>query len=211
MKIEKVERFGREELLSRLRKTRLAGHGEPLIYADAQLTLETFDPADLVPAQRYVLAPTVEKVRELRSALRQHDIDIFELDGGVWFTDGDGERRPAVPPIVEESPADGNVLLINDGIHRVAAAKQKGAPITVVVARGLPEKYPYYALPWPGGWDAMDLLHALPESGYEKKLYREKDGYKELYRVFTTPEVLPGVQEVRTDSNPAHLRAMRST
>ena len=69
------------------------------VYAHATLDVRTFDPADLTPAQRYVLMPGVRKILELRDAL---DVDIFALDGGVRLHTED-EVIPFIPPIVERS------------------------------------------------------------------------------------------------------------
>ena len=54
---------------------------------------------------------------------------------------------PFLPPVIEESiERDGKkVLLINDGIHRVYAARKRGRKINVVLARNVPPEYPYYA------------------------------------------------------------------
>ena len=61
-----VEPFSREELLARLRETRLVGFDGAQVYGHATLHLRAFDPADLTPAQRYVLMPGVRKILELR-------------------------------------------------------------------------------------------------------------------------------------------------
>jgi hypothetical protein len=208
MRIEKAERFSREALLQALGATRLRGFGSPLIYADASLELVAADPDDLVPAQRYVLASGVRRTLALRAALLGHGIDIFALDGGAFIRtdESPGEDIPVIPPIVEESrePDGRSVLLINDGLHRVYAARSSRLPITVVLARNVPAAYPYYAYALPRGWAEVVEIEELPDE-FQKKQYRVPDNYKALFRDFNA--VFPGVQKQRKSSNPTHLRA----
>jgi hypothetical protein len=187
-----VEPISRDALLARLRETRLMGHGGARVYEHASLAVQAFDPEDLTPAQRYVLMPNVRRLLELRDAL---DVDIFGLDGGV-VVDG----IPLLPPVVErsEEPDGRTVWLINDGIHRVYAAKLTGSPINVVAIDGA--SHPYYALAT--SWEAVVELEELPE-GFQKKAYRVPENYKALFRDFNA--VFPGVQAERKQSNPAHL------
>src|SRR3954469_2099009 len=194
-----VERFSGEELLTRIAETRLRGFDGAKPYADAALSLVSMSPDDLAPAQRYVLRPTVQEIVSLRDELLAHGLDMFALDGGAYV-----RGVPVIPPIVEEShePDGRTVWLINDGIHRVYAARSLGLPITVVRATDV--SHPYYALALPGGWSEVEELNELPER-YEKKTYRDPSNYKALFREFN--EVFPGVQERRRKSNPEHLRA----
>jgi hypothetical protein len=187
-----VEPFSRDELLTRLRETRLMGHDGARVYEHASLRLETFEPLDLTPAQRYVLMPNVRTILELRDAL---DIDVFALDGGVHL-----DGIPLLPPVVErsEEPDGRTVWLINDGIHRVYAAHLCGSPINVVAVEGA--SHPYYALA--ASWEAVVELEELPD-GFQKKAYRVPENYKALFRDFNA--VFPGVQAERKQSNPAHL------
>jgi hypothetical protein len=191
-----VEPISRDELLARLRETRLMGHDGARVYERATVAVQTFDPEDLTPAQRYVLMPGVRKILELREAL---DTDIFALDGGLRLHTGD-EVIPFLPPIVERStePDGREVWLINDGIHRVYAARLSGSPINVVAVDGA--SHPYYALAT--SWEAVVELEELPD-GFQKKAYRVPENYKALFRDFNA--VFPGVQAERKQSNPAHL------
>jgi hypothetical protein len=199
MEVLEVERFGREELLGALRETRLRGFDSARVYAGATLELVTSDPADLAPAQRYVLREGVAKVLALREALLPHGVDVFALEGGVWVRTGDspGERIPVIPPVVEESREP-------DGLHRVFAARSLGLPINTVRVAGVPPEYPYYALALPVGWTEVAELDELPD-GFQKKEYRDPSNYKALFREFN--DVFPGVQKERKKSNPGFLRA----
>jgi hypothetical protein len=147
-------------------------------------------------------------VLELREALLPHGIDVFALDGGVFIrtSDSGDEDIPVIPPIVEQSrePDGRSVLVINDGIHRVFAARTCKLPISVVAARDVPTEYPYYAFALPGGWAEVTELDELPDT-FQKKEYRHPTNYKALFRDFNG--IFPGVQKERKSSNPGHLRA----
>lgn len=202
-----VERFSEQELLARLRTTRLQGFGGARLYADARLELErACDPDELAPPQRYVLSDRVQAILELRAGLLEHGVDLFALEGGAWIRTAEApERRvPVIPPVVEESrERDGRIVpVISDGMHRVFAARSVGLPITVVVARGVPSQYPYYAYALDGGWTDVLELDDVPD-GFQKKEYRLPDRYRSLFRLYD--EVFPGVQERRKQTNPAYL------
>lgn len=209
MRILSIERFDRDELLDSLRKTPLRGFDKARPYETATLELApASDPNALTPAQRYVLRPTLRKLLELRAALLDCEIDLFALDGGAYVhtSENPEEAIPVLPPIVEQTlePDGRTVLLVNDGLHRVCAARSLGLTVSVVVARGVPSEYPYYAYGLPNGWEELEALEELP-ARYQKKEYRLPDNYKALFREFNT--VFPGVQKQRKRSNPAHLRA----
>jgi hypothetical protein len=209
VQILSITPFDRDELLATLRETPLRGFDNARLYANATLELApATEPDVLAPAQRYVLRPTLRKLLKLRAALFAHGIDLFALDGGAYIhtSEDPQEAIPIIPPIVEETvePDGRAVLLINDGLHRVSAARSLGLPISVVVARCVPAEYPYYAYALPSGWAELEELNELPDS-YQKKEYRLPDNYKALFREFNT--VFPGVQKQRKMSNPGHLQA----
>jgi hypothetical protein len=200
--------FDRGELLDRLRATRLRGYDGAYPYnaRSASLELACVEPEILTPAQRYVLRPGLEMVLKLRDALLPYGIDTFALDGGAYVetSANPGEWIPVIPPVVEQSSESGRlVAIINDGIHRVYAARLLGERISVVAAFGVPAAYPYYACALPGRWDDVQELDELPD-GFQKKVYRDPECYKALFREFN--EVFPGVQKQRRRTNPAHLR-----
>lgn len=201
MRLIRYETISAETLLVRLKATRLKGHGQPLIYENATLSLETaVTPATLVPAQRYVLNRDLETILALRALFAAEGVDIFALEGGLLFwLERNGQEEgpiPYIPPIVEESrEADGRVIpLINDGMHRITAARRCGVPINVILARNIPPQWPYYALPLPRGWDEVTELPEIPE-GYVKKAYRDPANYKALFRDFNA--VFDGIQKSR--------------
>ncbi len=91
------------------------------------------------------------------------------------------------------------MLLINDGIHRVYAARKRGRKLNVVIARNVPREYPYYAYALPEGWTQVEELSELTE-GYQKKVYRNPENYKALFRDFN--EIFEGIQNQRPKTNP---------
>jgi hypothetical protein len=210
MKIAKYELVPETELLARLKRTRLRGFDRAEVYRDATLEIAEVDPEDLAPAQRYVLADGVQTILEIADAFAALGVDVFALRGALLFwpegADPADPPIPFLPPVVEESlePDGRTVLLINDGIHRVYAARRRGRRLNVVLARGVPREYPYYAYALPGGWNQVEELTELTE-GYQKKAYRNPDNYKALFRDFNA--VFEGVQKQRPRTNPEHLKA----
>jgi len=206
MRILSIEDFTADWLLSTIRLTRLRGFGGAQPYLGA--TLELFPAMDtdaLTPAQNYVLTPGVATILDLRDALLPEGRDIFALDGGMYVTTSDnpGERIPIIPPIVEESvePDGRTVLLINDGMHRIFAARSLALPISVIVASDVRAEYPYYAYAL-DGWPQVAPMAELPDN-HQKKSYRMPANYKALFRDFNA--LFPGVQKERKQSNPGHL------
>ena len=210
MQITKYDLLAEGELLSRLKRTRLRGFDRAEVYRDATLEVVEADPESLTPAQRYVLREGVQAILDVADAFEPRGIDVFALRGALLFwpegSDPEGPPIPFLPPVIEESiERDGKkILLINDGIHRVYAARKRGRKLNVVLARNVPAEYPYYAYALPDGWAQVDELAELQE-GYQKKEYRNPENYKALFRDFN--EIFEGVQKQRPRSNPAHLKA----
>jgi hypothetical protein len=209
MRIAKYELLPEDELLGRLKKTRLRGFDQAEVYADATLEIATVDPNTLAPAQRYVLRDGIGTILEIADAFAALGIDVFTLRGALLFwPEGaiDESPIPFLPPVIEESTeGDGRtVLLINDGIHRVFAARSRGRSLNVVLARNVPAQYPYYAFALEDGWTQVEELAELSE-GYQKKAYRNPENYKALFRDFNA--VFEGIQKQRPRTNPDHLRA----
>jgi hypothetical protein len=197
MRIIKCDRLTEAELLSRLKRTRLRGFNRAEVYRNATLEILEVDPASLMPAQRYVLDERVRVILDLADAFEARGIDIFALRGALlfWLEGSDPKHDapiPFLPPVIEEAvePDGTTVRLINDGMHRVYAARQRGRKINVVLAREIPPEYPYYAYALPGGWSQVEALAVLPQ-GYRKKEYRNPEEHKALFREFN--EIFPGL------------------
>lgn len=212
MQIIKHEILSEAELLSRLQKTRLKGFGQFPVYQDAILeVVEQIDTRLLTPPQRYVLVDSVNTILDLARGFAERGVDIFSLRGALLFwlegSDPDNDLPiPFLPPVVEESwEQDGcMVSLVNDGMHRVYAARKLGRKINVVLVKNIPREYPYYAYALPGGWAQVEEIPELTD-GYKKKEYRNPDNYKALFRDFNA--VFEGVQKDRKKTNPIELKA----
>jgi hypothetical protein len=190
------------ELLGRLQKTRLKGFDRFPVYQNARLELvEQVDPEFLVPPQRYVLTDGLQTIFDLAETFAKKGIDIFSLRAALlfWPEGSDPNNDPPIPflpPVVEESwEPDGRLVqLINDGMHRVYAARKLQKSINIVLVSNVPEQYPYYAYALPDGWEQVEEISELTD-GYKKKEYRNPENYKALFRDFN--EVFDGVQKQR--------------
>ena len=157
------------------------------VYEHAAIGLEEMAIEGLYPAQRYVLAQELNKVRLLKWELAKFGYDIFRLNGylKLWLS-GIDHPIDLLPPVVEESiERNGRVVnIINDGMHRLYVAYLEWTMPQVIFIRGVPKDFPYYAFPNPTQWKGIDLVESLPE-GYLKKWHRIQD-YKTLYRNFNS-------------------------
>jgi hypothetical protein len=190
-KIKKVELHSQTELLTNLRRVVMLKDPNSYPYAQAALTVTTLPWSEIRPAQRYILADGLQKVHCLEWELKEHGLDIFKLDGYVTvWTDQSSEPIDLLPPVVETvNEADGSLInIINDGMHRMYAARLEWKLPNIVLVRNLPEKYPYYAYPIPGSnpWDQISLVEGgtIPAS-LIKKWHRTEDN-KLLYRDFNS-------------------------
>ncbi|KJR43599.1 hypothetical protein MCHI_000501 [Candidatus Magnetoovum chiemensis] len=187
MKITAVEHFSSSELIRRLRDVTMLTNPQVYPYKEVFISLESISTDHLVPAQSYILNSELLKVRQLKWELEGHGIDMFNLNGYVKFwLDGYSEPLDLLPPVVEESvERDGLVVnIVNDGMHRVYAARLEWVIPQVVFIRGIPKELPYYAYPVRGGWDRVAAVDRL-EEGFIKKWHRIKE-YKTLYRNFNS-------------------------
>lgn len=195
MKIEIVKHFngswGIDQLIKRLRLVGMLKSDFTRPYSDAYISLEKINVDCLAPPQNYVLNYELAGKLDLKYALEEHNIDMYNLNGFVEFSvngdldeNGDKIIRTLLPPIVEESiEEDGTILpVINDGMHRCYLARTERRKIEVAYIRGVPKHLPYYAYPIRGGWDSVERIDSL-EKGYIKKWHRIKEN-KQLYRNF---------------------------
>jgi hypothetical protein len=187
MKIKAVERYPEKELMSRLRDVTMLKAPEVKVYTDAFISLERITPMAMAPPQNYILRDELKKVRELKWALEDHGVDIFELDGFIRLSLEEAEEPvDLLPPIVEESiEKDGSVhLIVCDGMHRIYMALREWVIPQVVLVRGTPKNLPYYAFPVPGGWSSVEERDDLPP-GYLKKWHRIPN-FHSLYRNYNS-------------------------
>ena len=214
MNIVRHEILSEVETLDRLRNVPLRGmEGDTkqvFIYRHAHLEILENTPVDsLVPPQRYVLKGRVDDIINLARIFEEREVDVFSLRGALLFwtdeIDPGGDPIPFLPPVVEQSTEkDGRVVkLVNDGMHRVYAARSIGRRINIIFASNLPSEYPYYSYGMMEGWGAVKVFDELPDE-FQKKDYRNPSNYKALFRQFN--KVFPGIQEKRKQTNPSHIR-----
>ncbi len=187
MKIKKLEQFSEGDLVQRLREITMLKAPDIKIYDNTFISLEKLNVEQLAPPQNYILRSELTKVRELKWALQEYGIDIFQLDGFVrMWLDEDSEPVDILPPVVEESiEKDGSIhFIICDGMHRVYMALREWVMPQVVLIRGIPKDLPYYAFPVPRGWERVEERDDIP-AGYLKKWHRIEN-YHALYRNFNS-------------------------
>jgi hypothetical protein len=100
--ITRVEKHSIDELMANMRRVSMLTEPDALPYKDAHIELETLHTSEIAPAQRYVLTQEMLKVRDLRWTLREHGVDLFELDGyaTIWLA-GYEEPIDVLPPVIE--------------------------------------------------------------------------------------------------------------
>jgi len=173
------------ELCEKLRNVTLRGSTIPP-YLNSFIRIETFNPRNLSPCQRYALLPELKKIEELRwEILREYGQDILQLNGYLKCHYPD-KTIDILPPVCEEyvTPWGELKAIINDGLHRVFLAYQMGIPVNVAYIRGVHPGYPYYAHMNPKGFDDIELIEEIPEN-YVKKFHVAKN-HKELFRNFSS-------------------------
>ena len=189
--ITKVEKHSPEKLIENLRKVSMLKRPDVFPYAGAEISLEQASFSDVLPAQRYVLSDALRRAQHLEWELGRFDIDLFALHGYVTiWTDMSEEPIDVLPPVVEAmTEANGRpVNIINDGMHRMYAARLEWKTPQVVRIKGIPAEYPYYAYPIPGEncWDVIQILEgSLIRPDLIKKWHRIADN-KTLYRNFNS-------------------------
>jgi hypothetical protein len=190
-KITKTERHPADELLERLRGVVMLKDRSAKPYASARLSLERMPFSQIRPAQRYVLTDGLLKAQCLTFELQERGFDPMALDGWLTIhTDQSPEPIDLLPPVVEaHREADGSfVNILNDGMHRLFAARLEWRLPQVIFASGLPPELPYYAYPIPGDspWDQVKILEGSHiGAGVIKKWHRTRDN-KRLYRDFNS-------------------------
>lgn len=191
-----LRRIPEAELAGRLRVLTLLNSAvRP--YETAEIRFASVPPDLLFPAALYVARPNLERQRKLREAFLRQGADTLDLHGGVEFQTGN-EVWTVIPPVVEFQsekaefhprrpgdpdcpPAEVEIPLINDGLHRVWLARELGLNIRVVLIRGVPPAHPYYA--YPASWPRVKLLDDVPTDKAARKRHRVADYYS-LYRDF---------------------------
>lgn len=159
------------EVEGALRNVPLLFKREIFPYREAHITWRDFDPCELWPAGRYVVRGILQRTRGVDELLCGAGINLFDLSGGIRYTTPGGGAYVMYPPIVEESPEDGNRIIICDGRRRVYLARQMKKKIRCLFIQGISAGYPLPGLPNPKGWEDIEEVEEAP--AYQKrKLFR---------------------------------------
>ena len=169
------------------------------VYENAHIELRTVMPEELAASSFYLVQKSADFQRSLHDSLLKAGYDTLHLRGGLEIKNDQGELWRLIPPVVEVmhedvahvntrgdidyagKPAKVAVHIVNDGMHRVALARERRTSVSIIHVSGIPAEFPYYALP--NGWDQVRTFTDVPKTKPEKKLYRRNDCYA-LYRDF---------------------------
>ncbi|MBI4133495.1 hypothetical protein HY478_02680 [Candidatus Uhrbacteria bacterium] len=204
MQIDIVRQIPFSDLEAMIRRVPLKQKAEDgseiFVYGGARISQHTFHPADVNPTTFYLLHKGLDFQEKLHGyLLREHGIDMLQLDGAVELHNRDTDQVwTLTPPIVEVTPrtvrfvaqegeiqCDADVAIqipiIMDGAHRVGLARRLGLPFASVFIAGADPRFPFYAHPNP--WSMVCVVDEVPKHKREKKLYSREDCYG-LYRDF---------------------------
>lgn len=188
MKIEVIRPISEAEVIRNLRKVRLAGFKQPLVYSSSAIGFNPLGEYP-TPCQRYVLLNQLDRVRAIRNVIGEEAYAAFP--GHIIRVD-DGPELPFLWPIIEAyQGAWCDESIIMDGMHRYYDAQHRGLPNPVIIIYG--PQFPYYARPNPNGWRDVQVLKTFPD-GFVKRepiATNYRDYYRDLNAVF------PGIQEKR--------------
>jgi len=174
--------------------------GNPIcVYEKARILLREMHPEELNPGSKYVLHEGLGRQRELRKALlRDHGVDVLNLNGGYVLLDNEtGKRHTLIPPVVEVTEesmkfhdtrgdiqyADSTVVKMNvivDGLHRLYHGRDLDKLCKVLHVSDLSRAHPFYAVP--NRWDEVRVLSETPPKD-QKKNFRFENPYP-WYRDF---------------------------
>jgi hypothetical protein len=166
----KMERGSWSELVGRIRRCGTKGDPDLKPYASAQISMELVRISELVPLAKYVLAEQLGFVTRLHKRLSSRGEDIFNLEYGILWPDGQNERAITCP-IVEQWDHEGHLLV--DGLHRVWVARDLGrTELACAVIRGV--EVPL--VPLPVTWEEVKTFPVGQNpSEHDKRTYRFAD------------------------------------
>lgn len=179
MKILSLQKHSKEELLKRLRQVTLLHSSKtknPIyIYKSAEIELVNLLTSILLPEQLYEIEGQLEKLKDLKKALREKNIDMFNLSGYVSYLTNEGRNVHTLLPVIIEyqKEKDGSINpIILDGCHRISVARsQKLKIVQVIKVAKVDEKHPVFGHANPHGWRDVRLVQAAPDKK-DKRLWR---------------------------------------
>ena len=195
MKILSFKKHSKEELIKRLKKVTLlhsSNTDNPIyVYKNAEIELVTLPVSILIPEQFYQIERVLGKLKDLQEALREKNIDMFNLNGYVssYVTNESKKIHTLLPVVVEyQREKNGSVIpIILDGCHRISIARsQRLKTAQVIKIAKVDEKYPILGYVNPYGWQDVKLVQTAPDKK-DKRLWRFplEDVYK-YYRNFNS-------------------------
>jgi len=155
MKILSFKKHSKEELIKRLKKVTLlhsSNTDNPIyVYKNAEIELVTLPVSILIPEQFYQIERVLGKLKDLQEALREKNIDMFNLNGYVssYVTNESKKIHTLLPVVVEyQREKNGSVIpIILDGCHRISIARsQRLKTAQVIKIAKVDEKYPILGL-----------------------------------------------------------------
>lgn len=186
-----VEVMTGKALARLVRDTPLRYNGRLKPYKDSEITLEPLAIDSVAPLAKYVLYANLEELSGVAKDLERAGVDLFQLHGRLTL-EVDQEQRFLSPPVVEEWPEEGYLLV--DGLHRAWLAREEGrnALNCLVIRRvSLP------LVPLPVDWSEICVY----EQGTQP---REEE--KRLYRFRTQEDILDYMGEVPSGLNSGNAK-----
>jgi len=195
IKIKKITMYPQEELIRRLREITLTD-GVTKPYEKSEIEITKWVGFSLIRfAQTYVLKSDSQKVGHLYNALKEFGIDMVDISTLLEITiedeSGNETTFSYIPPVVEWTPEDG--YYISDGMHRFDFFLRFCFSARMMIVVKNPSA-PYYALPCDLTWDTLPMVDERPEV---RKIYRDPDNYKALFRDYNSQ--FPGIQRDRSN------------
>lgn len=171
-----------------LREAPLYNQPDTRPYANATISLERFNLAELESTTRYIQEDLLAAQGTLRAALLPQGFDQLDLTQGRLVLEGEDSAVRLAPPIVERYEKDGEAKYILDGAHRAELARQVAEEdgtepeITVIFVRdGI--AHPPYAFTNP--WSEVRIVPERPDDKSQWKNYRDFDDRYRLYRDYS--------------------------
>ena len=171
MKILRYNKHSKDELINKLRQVTLLHStktANPIyVFEDADIEVGEIPVSTIRPSQFYYLEKSLSKVGEIKKALKEHNIDLFNLDGFVSYITNESDVEYNLLPVILEyqKEKDGTIHpIILDGIHRVILARKENLQkIQVVKIANVSKDFPYPAYVNSRGWEQVLPVKSPPE------------------------------------------------
>lgn len=179
MRILQYKKHSKDELIDKLRKVTLLHSSKtasPIyVFKNADIELGEVIVSSIVPSQFYYLEKSLSKVGEIQKALKEDNIDLFNLDGFINYHTNESDIEYNLLPVIIElqKEIDGSINpIILDGIHRVILARKENLQrIQVVKIANVSKDFPYPAYVNSRGWDEV-LPVMVPPQQKDKRNWR---------------------------------------